>query len=349
MKSLRIAFLKNTLHSSGGLEKYCLRLFNALQARGLEPERLERLIAATLADEKRRVTDVLEALASRVGEAQRDLSREVISPAIKSAMTPVYNACNAETGSGQFSRMKALMASHVDRNKGTMFSSAGASMEDKLRELAATLRATAAQMMVAVVERLPTHFSILWEKPQSTPTQRAGTLIQLEKLAEKADELCGRAGAVAADRAALIVAASAAEAVLQRMQEQQQARAAEIEQAEEEEEEEAREVDDMEEDEEEEEEEDMEECDMKEYGMEDCDIEGEEEEEEESEEEEEDDDDEAESSEDANNKENDAKAAAMNGVHVGPVEGVKIKAEPGLKAAVDHGEVISLISDDEGQ
>ena len=34
MKPLRIAFLKATLHASGGLEKYCLRLYDALSKRG---------------------------------------------------------------------------------------------------------------------------------------------------------------------------------------------------------------------------------------------------------------------------------------------------------------------------
>ena len=34
MKSLRIALLKNSFHASGGLEKYCVRLCNALQQRG---------------------------------------------------------------------------------------------------------------------------------------------------------------------------------------------------------------------------------------------------------------------------------------------------------------------------
>ena len=34
MKPLRVAFLKNTFHSSGGLEKYCLKLYEALCQRG---------------------------------------------------------------------------------------------------------------------------------------------------------------------------------------------------------------------------------------------------------------------------------------------------------------------------
>jgi UDP-glucose:(heptosyl)LPS alpha-1,3-glucosyltransferase len=34
MKPLRIAFLKNTFHASGGLEKYCLKLYEALCQRG---------------------------------------------------------------------------------------------------------------------------------------------------------------------------------------------------------------------------------------------------------------------------------------------------------------------------
>lgn len=34
MKPLKIAMLKNTFHSSGGLEKYCLRIVDALRARG---------------------------------------------------------------------------------------------------------------------------------------------------------------------------------------------------------------------------------------------------------------------------------------------------------------------------
>lgn len=337
-------------------------LCTTLETRGLESQRLERLCAATLADEKRRVTDVLDALAGRVGEAQRDLSREVISPAVKSAMTPAYNTCSGETGSGQFARMKAAMASHVDQNKGRMFTGAAAKMEDRLRELAVALKATADEMMFAVVERLPTHFSVLWEKPQSSPAQRAKSVVELAELSVRAEELCTRAGATPADRSALAVAACGAAAMLQQLLQQEQARALKTEQEGDamEEDQEEDECDEEEENEEEEEEEDSdEEPDEEErmrwrnrnrYYSESSDEMEEEQEEEEQEEE-------FVEAEVKRIVEGAGESGEINIEDGGaPMEGVKqewvpkfkIKPEPGLPVPGVHGEIISLLSDDEG-
>lgn len=96
----------------------------AAAAAGADPALLARLAAAAEAEERRRVADGVAALAAAAGARQRDLSREVILPRVKASMAPAYAACTAEVGGGQFMRMKAHMARHVEREKGTMFKAA---------------------------------------------------------------------------------------------------------------------------------------------------------------------------------------------------------------------------------
>ncbi|KAL9601801.1 MAG: hypothetical protein Q9219_002291 [cf. Caloplaca sp. 3 TL-2023] len=51
---------------------------------------------------------------------QKDINREFV-PVIENAMTPSYSWCNAESGPGQYKRMKDYMMNHVEQERQTMF------------------------------------------------------------------------------------------------------------------------------------------------------------------------------------------------------------------------------------
>ena len=76
------------------------------------------------AQEVRKCTDVLAQIAEDIQTRQRDMSRDVIEPTVQDTMSEPYAACCAETGSGQYDRMRRLMRAAVERHKSTMFAEA---------------------------------------------------------------------------------------------------------------------------------------------------------------------------------------------------------------------------------
>ncbi|KAI4715999.1 hypothetical protein E4T48_07804 [Aureobasidium sp. EXF-10727] len=65
---------------------------------------------------------------------QRDINRE-FTPNVCNAMLVVYNVCTAETGPGQYNRMKSHMTNHVTAQKDSMFQRATQVVRDMIKNL----------------------------------------------------------------------------------------------------------------------------------------------------------------------------------------------------------------------
>ena len=88
-----------------------------------------------LAHETRKCTDALAKVAEEIQSKQRDMSRDVIEPTVQAAMTDAYADCCAESGSGQFARMRVLMHKAVEHNKSHMFTEAAGLLRHPLISL----------------------------------------------------------------------------------------------------------------------------------------------------------------------------------------------------------------------
>ncbi|KAL8769220.1 MAG: hypothetical protein Q9209_004721 [Squamulea sp. 1 TL-2023] len=74
---------------------------------------------------------------------QKDINRE-FAPVIERAMVPSYEWCEAETGSGQYKRMKAYMADHIEANRNTMFQASADEIKRQLGEMVKDVEETLA-------------------------------------------------------------------------------------------------------------------------------------------------------------------------------------------------------------
>lgn len=69
-----------------------------------------------------------------INDRQRDINRE-FTPNVCNAMLVVYNICTAESGPGQYNRMKTHMTNHVTAQKDTMFQRATQVVRDMITDL----------------------------------------------------------------------------------------------------------------------------------------------------------------------------------------------------------------------
>ncbi|KAG9685146.1 hypothetical protein KCU95_g14552, partial [Aureobasidium melanogenum] len=69
-----------------------------------------------------------------INERQRDINRE-FTPNVCNAMLVVYNICTAESGPGQYNRMKTHMTNHVTAQKDTMFQRATQVVRNMITDL----------------------------------------------------------------------------------------------------------------------------------------------------------------------------------------------------------------------
>lgn len=70
-----------------------------------------------------------------INDRQREINRE-FTPNVCNAMLVVYNICSAETGPGQFNRMKIHMTNHVEAQKDNMFQRATQVVRNMIMDLA---------------------------------------------------------------------------------------------------------------------------------------------------------------------------------------------------------------------
>ncbi|KAL8858213.1 MAG: hypothetical protein Q9178_005225 [Gyalolechia marmorata] len=75
--------------------------------------------------------------------AQKDINREFI-PVLERVMQPSYEWCEAESGSGQYKRMKAYMHDHVEANRDTMFQESANEVKRQLEEMVKDVEETLA-------------------------------------------------------------------------------------------------------------------------------------------------------------------------------------------------------------
>ncbi|KAL8789297.1 MAG: hypothetical protein Q9213_001220 [Squamulea squamosa] len=74
---------------------------------------------------------------------QKDINRE-FAPVIERAMLPSYEWCEAETGSGQYKRMKAYMTHHIEANRNIMFQASADEIKRQLGEMVKDVEETLA-------------------------------------------------------------------------------------------------------------------------------------------------------------------------------------------------------------
>ncbi|EXJ55268.1 hypothetical protein A1O7_08194 [Cladophialophora yegresii CBS 114405] len=72
---------------------------------------------------KETLKDAISEARNLMSERQRNINRE-FEPRVREHMLPVYDLCTAESGPGQFVRMKGYMDRHVEQEKSTMFNDA---------------------------------------------------------------------------------------------------------------------------------------------------------------------------------------------------------------------------------
>jgi len=82
---------------------------------------LHLLIGKTIDDMQ--LLHYTDQLKTMIVERQRNISR-VVTPTVQDQMSPAYNACSMEAGTGMFDRMKAHISKHVENVKTPMFSTA---------------------------------------------------------------------------------------------------------------------------------------------------------------------------------------------------------------------------------
>ncbi|KAL9583165.1 MAG: hypothetical protein Q9212_002870 [Teloschistes hypoglaucus] len=85
--------------------------------------------------------DVSRDVGEFVNNSQKDINREFV-PIIQEAMLVAYQQCAAESGGGQFLRMKAIMTGHVDQHRHSMFRQSVDGVRQQLKKLTKDVEAT---------------------------------------------------------------------------------------------------------------------------------------------------------------------------------------------------------------
>lgn len=78
--------------------------------------------------------DLAAAMRARINEQSKEINRQFV-PVIADAMLKAYNDCEAESGPGQFARMKVIMSNHIDQTRPDMFKRSGDYVRASLEEL----------------------------------------------------------------------------------------------------------------------------------------------------------------------------------------------------------------------
>jgi hypothetical protein len=92
------------------------------------------LLAQQLTNYEAVFGDLGSKMVDLINERQRDINRE-FTPNVCNAMLAVYNACVAESGPGQFVRMKTHMTNHVTAQKDNMFQRATQVVRNMIMDL----------------------------------------------------------------------------------------------------------------------------------------------------------------------------------------------------------------------
>ena len=83
---------------------------------------------------KETLKDAISEARGMITEKQRNINRE-FEPRVLEHMLSVYQTCTAETGPGQYSRMKGYMSRHVDEEKSIMFDDAVEHVRGLLKQM----------------------------------------------------------------------------------------------------------------------------------------------------------------------------------------------------------------------
>ncbi|KAL0055055.1 hypothetical protein WJX82_006331 [Trebouxia sp. C0006] len=162
---------------------------------GVDESRLQRITQEVQAHEVRKSTDLLAKVAEDIQARQRDMSRDVIEPTVQNSMTDGYAACCAEVGSGQFDRMRRLMRATVEHHKGSMFTEAAEKLEAAMKAMVVTVAKHLEKAQQSLAARIADTFTILWERPMCSITERRAALASLQGLAGQMQGVCKGAGA----------------------------------------------------------------------------------------------------------------------------------------------------------
>ncbi|PNH06795.1 Nuclear GTPase SLIP-GC [Tetrabaena socialis] len=161
---------------------------------GLRTELVEGLQAQVLRDQTRQLRSRLEAVAAKVHEASKAMSRDVVEPQVREALRPAYQAATMERGSGSFKRMKAAMEGHVAGVGGTALRQAAGSLEAEVRSQLDAVTASLKEALQAMLQAVAARFTVLWDEPACAYQERYAAAASLQQLAEQAGVACRKAG-----------------------------------------------------------------------------------------------------------------------------------------------------------
>ncbi|PNH00579.1 hypothetical protein TSOC_013602, partial [Tetrabaena socialis] len=147
-----------------------------------------------LRDQTRQLRSRLEAVAAKVHEASKAMSRDVVEPQVREALRPAYQAAAMERGSGSFMRMKAAVEGRVAGVGSTALRQAAGSLEAEVRSQLDAVTASLKEAMQALLQAVAARFAVLWDEPACAYRERYAAAASLQQLAEQAGAACRKAG-----------------------------------------------------------------------------------------------------------------------------------------------------------
>ncbi|DBA74384.1 TPA: hypothetical protein ACH3X1_011148 [Trebouxia sp. C0004] len=188
LKSYRNTMLRH-------VAEFLAAVMASLAKLGVDESRLQHITQEVQAHEVRKSTDLLAKVAEDIQARQRDMSRDIIEPTVQNSMTDGYAACCAEVGSGQFERMRRLMRATVEHQKGSMFTEGAGKLEAAMKAMVVTVAKHLEKAQQSLAARIADTFTILWERPMCSITERRAALVSLQGLAGQMQGVCKGAGA----------------------------------------------------------------------------------------------------------------------------------------------------------
>ncbi|XP_061188894.1 uncharacterized protein LOC133197070 [Saccostrea echinata] len=146
------------------LNQFIQNLIQELHTHGVQPSSTQRVQAYISDNAKHQLTEMVAALKEFVTERQRDANR-VLTPGIQENMTPTYNACAAESGTGTYQRMKDGMAAGIDKARFYMFDDASRNLLQELEQIKVEVTEIVQGVCRGLCCTVQVAFEPLWEAP----------------------------------------------------------------------------------------------------------------------------------------------------------------------------------------
>ncbi|KAG2488031.1 hypothetical protein HYH03_013337 [Edaphochlamys debaryana] len=178
----------------GVVDTFCTAVIGAAERGGLECRPVMELCLQVLQDAERLLDSRLGPLSTQVAETARELSGDVVKPAVKGMLRPTYYACNQDCGSGVTARRRAMLESAVKELATTgQFKAAAGILERKVRLLLDHIDKALRKALPDLVRAARTRLALLWDEAPASYAQRYRAAAALRDLLEKLRAACDRA------------------------------------------------------------------------------------------------------------------------------------------------------------